>query len=56
MRSYLHLKSEQKIIKILLKFEAKIPSIEFRIADNETVNSIFRVYTESTLGAFADVR
>ena len=50
MRSYFNLKREQKMSKILLKLGAKIPSIASRMANNETVNSILRAYTENSLG------
>ena len=50
MRSYFNLKSEQKMSKILLKLGAKIPSIASRMANNETINSILRAYTENSLG------
>ena len=50
MRSYFNQKSEQKMSKILLKLGAKIPLIGARIANNETVNSILRAYTENSFG------
>ena len=52
MRSYFNLKREQKMSKILLKLGAKIPSIGSRMADNETVNSIWRAFIENSLGLF----
>ena len=49
MSSYFNLKSEQKMSKTALKLGAKIPSIASRMANNETVNSILRAYTENSL-------
>ena len=43
-------RSEEKMGKILLKLGAKIPSIASRMANNETVDSILRAYTENSLG------